>query len=285
VKPVEVKHFFDPSTSTLTYVVFDSHTHDAVIIDPVLDYEPGETGPDTNVRAEQVSERSFDEVAAFIDQLKLNVHYILETHAHADHLSASQTAKKRYPTALLGISERIREVQATFAKDFEVDDIDGSQFDRLFVAGEEVEAGSLKFKVIPLPGHTPACVGYLFTPQEGDAKMLFTGDAIFMPDYGTGRCDFPGGSAETLYASIAEMIYGLPDDTQIYVGHDYQPNGRALKYQTTVGEERRHNIHLTENTTKDEFVRFRHERDKALKEPRLILPSLKVNLVAGRIRR
>jgi glyoxylase-like metal-dependent hydrolase (beta-lactamase superfamily II) len=279
MQTIEVKHFFDPTTSTLTYVVCDSLTRDAVIIDPVLDYEEGQT-----------SERSFGQVAQFVAELNLKIHYILETHAHADHLSAAQVAKQLYPQCLLGIGERIREVQATFTNEFNIEDIDGSQFDVLFVAGEEVEAGSLKFKVLPLPGHTPACVGYYFLPTSGNSTassegLLFSGDVIFMPDYGTGRCDFPGGSAEALYASISERIYRLPDATKIYVGHDYQPGGRPLRFQTTVAEQLAQNIHLKAATTKEEFVRFRTDRDKTLKEPRLLIPSLKFNLVAGKLRR
>lgn len=277
MQSIEVKHFFDPATSTLTYVVCDPKSRDAVIVDPVLDYH---VEPSGDVLNGQISNESFDIVADYIRQLDLKVHYILETHAHADHLSAGSLAKKYFPNALLGISDRICEVQMTFARQWEIPAVDGSQFDRLFFAGEEVEAGTLKFKVMPLPGHTPACVGYLFEP-ENESGAIFVGDAIFMPDFGTGRCDFPGGSAERLYASIAEGLYRLPDSTRIYVGHDYQPGGRELRFMTTVAEERASNIHVKDSTTKDEFVKFRTERDRTLKEPRLMIPSLKFNLVAG----
>ena len=172
---------------------------------------------------------------------------ILETHAHADHLTAASELKRLYPAAKIGVAETIKHTQATFCDIFEsCEDVpaDGSQFDLLFSDNQKVEAGALNFKVIYTPGHTPACASYLFD------KMLFTGDAIFMPDYGTGRCDFPQGSAEDLYDTITQKIYALPDDTEIYVGHDYQPGGRDLKYKTTVKEQKTANIHIDENTSK-----------------------------------
>lgn len=280
---IAIKEFFDPRTSTLTYVVYDPESRDAVIIDPVLDYD----GDGQTVAPENLLQESFERLVEFLKHDHLRPHFILETHAHADHLSASQLLKAEYPDAVLAIGERIKEVQTVFKKELGEETIavtDGSQFDRLLKAGEAVRAGTLEFTVIPTPGHTPACVTYHFKSKDG-LGALFTGDAIFMPDSGTGRCDFPGGSAEALYDSITQNLYTLPEETPIYVGHDYQPGGRELRFKTTVGEQKAENIHLKSATTKAEYVQFRTTRDKTLKPPRLIIPSLKVNLAGGRFRR
>lgn len=266
---MNVKELFDPATFTLTYVVFDPATRDAVIIDPVLDFDP---------LASQTSTRSVEAVAAYVTAERLRVHYVLETHAHADHLSSSQFLKRRFD-ARVAIGERITEVQKVFKDLFDLPDLktDGSQFDRLLKDGEVVKAGSLDIKVIATPGHTPACVTF----QIEDA--LFTGDALFIEDYGTGRCDFPRGSAADLYASIHERLYSLPDATRVFVGHDYQPGGRGVRAETTIGESKKSNIQLRAHTTKEEYVQFRTERDARLEPPRLLFPSVQVNVDAGKL--
>jgi glyoxylase-like metal-dependent hydrolase (beta-lactamase superfamily II) len=265
---IQIETQFDKNTSTLTYIVYDADTNDAVVIDPVLDFDP----PSGRVWLD-----SAQKVLDFVNSKKLNVHYILETHAHADHLSSAKHLKKSLRQAKIAIGEKISQVQATFEKIFNLKNFkaDGSQFDLLLNDGKVVKAGSLSFKAISTPGHTPACMSYLI------GENLFVGDSIFMPDSGTGRCDFPSGSAQTMYKSITEKIYTLPDSTKIFVGHDYQPNGRALQYQTTVGEEKKSNIHLTADTSLEKFVGFRTERDKTLSAPRLLLPSLQINISGG----
>jgi glyoxylase-like metal-dependent hydrolase (beta-lactamase superfamily II) len=265
---IKVQEFFHASTFTLTYVVFDPQSRDALVIDPALDYDLS-TG--------RVWSESAQQVLNFIEGHKLKLHWILETHAHADHLSAAQVFKEAYPQAQLAISERIREVQKIFGPRFDRPGFraDGSQFDRLFSDGEEFRAGTLTGRVISTPGHTPACTSYLI------GENLFTGDAIFMPDSGTGRCDFPGGSAETLFESITQKIYSLPDSVQIFVGHDYQPNERSLEFQTTVGEQKRSNIHIQLDTPRKKYLEFRVARDKVLAAPRLLMPSLQVNIAGG----
>lgn len=267
----EVKEFFDKDTWTLTYVVWDKKTRDAVVIDPVHNYDPASS---------KTSEESANSVIEFIRSNELQLHYILETHAHADHLSGSQILKKKFPKARLAIGERITKVQEVFKGVFGLPGsfkTDGSQFDRLLKDEEEFEAGSIKIKTLFTPGHTPACASYYV-----DGKV-FVGDAIFMPDYGTGRCDFPAGSATDLYHSIHGRLYQLPDDTKVYTGHDYLPNGRELKFMTTIAEEKRANIQLKAHTSMDEFVRFRTERDRTLAAPKLLLPSVQVNIDAGHL--
>ncbi|MCX6118067.1 MAG: MBL fold metallo-hydrolase [Proteobacteria bacterium] len=269
---MEIETLFDGATYTLTYVVFDKGTKDAVIIDPVLDFDPA---------SGKTTKKSIRNLLEFINDKKLNVHYILETHAHADHLSgAHELVTSYFPKAKIAISERITEVQETFKPFFNFPPsfkTDGSQFHKLLKDNETIKAGSLEVKTIFTPGHTPACASFLI----GDA--LFAGDAIFMPDYGTGRCDFPKGDAEALYDSIANRIYALSDSTRIFVGHDYQPNGRELKFETTVGESKRSNIQLKSSTKKDEFVNFRRKRDATLNAPKLLLPSIQVNIAAGEL--
>jgi glyoxylase-like metal-dependent hydrolase (beta-lactamase superfamily II) len=220
-----------------------------------------------------------NEVAAFLKAEGLKLHLILETHAHADHLTGAQPLKKLFPNAKIAIGSRITDVQKIFKKVFNFSDqfaIDGRQFDLLLADGSETMAGSIRIQTIFTPGHTPACASY----HIGDA--LFTGDAIFMPDSGTGRCDFPAGSAETLFESI-HKIYKLPDETRIFTGHDYQPNGRPLQFQSTVGEEKKSNIQLKATTTKSDYVSFRTTRDKTLAAPRLLLPSIQVNIDGGHL--
>ncbi|RMG20949.1 MAG: MBL fold metallo-hydrolase [Deltaproteobacteria bacterium] len=270
---MKIEAFFDTRTYTLTYVVWDPETRDAVVIDSVLDYDPA---------ASKTFTESLEKVVSFLREKELKVHLLLETHAHADHLSGSQQLKKLYPEAKVAIGRNITKVQETFKEIFDLPDefpTDGSQFDRLLDDGETVQAGSLSFEVLYTPGHTPACSSYRF----GDA--VFTGDALFMPDYGTGRCDFPGGDARALYRSVTERLYTLPDETRVFVGHDYQPGGRELKYESTIGEEKRSNKQLRAETTEEEFVKFRTERDATLDAPRLLFQSVQVNVDAGRLPR
>lgn len=268
---IQIQHFFDPATSTLTYVVHDPKTLDAVVIDPVWDYDPA---------ASKLSTKSMDQVVAYIKENKLTPHYVMETHAHADHLSSSQLFKNIFPGIKVAIGERITEVQKIFKpvfnmpKDFNVF---GADFDVLLKEGETLAAGSLKIKTFFTPGHTPACASYLID------DALFTGDAVFMPDSGTGRCDFPAGSAESLYDSVHGKIYNLPDSTRVFVGHDYQPNGRELKFETSVAEQKEKNIQLKAHTSKAEFVEFRTKRDATLSAPKLLLPSIQINIRAGHL--
>lgn len=270
MKPI-VKEFFDKGTWTLTYVVHDESTKDAVVLDPVWDYDPA---------ASKMSTDSADQVLEYIKAQNLNVHYILETHAHADHVSGSQVLKQRLPGSKIGIGAKITEVQKVFKNVFNLNPAfktDGSQFDLLLEEGRPLKAGSLTIETIYTPGHTPACSSYVI----GDA--VFSGDSIFMPDYGTGRCDFPAGSADDLYTSVHEKLYKLPDHFRVFVGHDYMPNGRPLAFESTIGEEKVKNIQLKAETTRAQFVEFRTSRDKTLSAPRLLLPSIQVNIDAGKL--
>jgi glyoxylase-like metal-dependent hydrolase (beta-lactamase superfamily II) len=265
----QTRAFYDARTHTFTYVVWDPETRDAVVIDPVLDYDPNGSTTWTE---------SVDEVTSFVRQEGLKLRFVLETHAHADHLSASQILKKRFDVKV-AIGEDIRVVQETFKPIFDFDasfPTDGSQFDLLLRDGQTLEAGSLRVEAIATPGHTPACLTY----QIDDA--IYTGDALFLEDYGTGRCDFPAGSAEALYASV-QKLYQLPDETRVFVGHDYQPGGREVRWETTIGSSKANNIQLRADTTEEEFVKFRRERDATLDAPRLLLQSVQVNVDAGRL--
>lgn len=263
---MHIKPFYDSATFTLTYVVHDEATRDAVIIDPVLDYDPA---------SGKASTKSTDEVTEYVHAQGLRVHWVLETHAHADHLSSSQLLKKRLG-AKVAIGGRIVEVQRIFRTVFDLQlSADGRQFDRLLSDGETLEAGALRIAVIGTPGHTPACVSF----QIDDA--VFTGDALFLEDYGTGRTDFPGGSADELYTSIHDRLYALPDETRVFTGHDYQPNGRPLRWETTIGESKRANVQLRAETSRADYVKMRTTRDATLSAPRLLLPSVQVNIAAG----
>ncbi len=267
----KIKEYFDKNTWTLTYVVWDEKTRDAIVIDPVMDYDPA---------ASKISEESAKTVMGFLRSKELKLYFILETHAHADHLSGSQIIKREFPTAQIAIGEKITKVQEIFKgvfglpKNFKTD---GSQFDRLLKDGEEFQAGSIKIKTLFTPGHTPACASYYI---DGN---VFVGDALFMPDYGTGRCDFPAGSAVELYHSVHDRLYKLPENTKVYTCHDYLPNGRPLKFMATIAEEKKDNIQLKEQTSLEEFVRFRTERDRTLAAPKLLLPSVQVNIDAGHL--
>jgi glyoxylase-like metal-dependent hydrolase (beta-lactamase superfamily II) len=267
---IEIQAFFDEATNTVSYLVADPATGRAAIIDPVLDYDQ---------RTGEASTASADAILAAIAAKSLTVDWVLETHAHADHLSSSQILKQIFPEAILGIGEKIKAVQETFKNHFNIDYLKttGEQFDHLFKNFEEINFGSLHMKAIPTPGHTPACMSYQF----GDA--VFVGDAIFMPDYGTGRCDFPGGSAHDLYQSVFKNLYSLPDSTRVFVGHDYSPGGREMRFETTIGESKKQNIQLTSHTSEKEFITFREARDKTLSAPRLLLPSIQINIEAGHL--
>lgn len=267
----KINEFFDRNTWTLTYVVWDEKSKDAVVIDPVLDYDSASS---------KTSEDSANEIIQFLRTNGLTLHYILETHAHADHLSGSQIIKREFPKARIAIGEKITKVQETFKGFFGLHEgfkTDGSQFDHLLKDGEEIKAGTLIMKTLFTPGHTPACASYYI---DGN---VFVGDALFMPDYGTGRCDFPAGSAKDLYHSIHDKLYELPETTKVYTGHDYLPNGRPLKFKSTIAEEKLENIQLKANTSLEEFVLFRTARDRTLSAPKLLLPSVQINIDAGHL--
>jgi glyoxylase-like metal-dependent hydrolase (beta-lactamase superfamily II) len=267
---IQIKPFYDPTTFTLTYVVHDTDSRDAVVIDPVLDYDPLSSSVETH---------SVTPVLDYVAHEGLKVYWVLETHAHADHLSASQLLKTKLG-ARVAIGARITEVQRTFKDIFDLGEdfrTDGSQFDCLLADGDTLQAGTLTVTTIATPGHTPACVTY----QIEDA--LFTGDALFIEDYGTGRCDFPRGSADDLYTSIHETLYALPDSTRVFVGHDYRPLGRQLRCETTIGASKAGNVQLDIETRREEFVDRRGKRDARLEPPRLLYPSVQVNIDAGRL--
>ncbi|HMQ10345.1 MAG TPA: MBL fold metallo-hydrolase [Oligoflexia bacterium] len=267
-KHYQVQHFFDQETWTLSYVVYDQSSKDAVLIDPVLNYDPASS---------KYSYESVNEVLDFIKNHDLKIHYIMDTHAHADHVTGMKEIKKHLPEAKTVIGKHIDLVQAVFKDIFNLKDLSPVEqvFDILADEEKDLQAGTLNIKTIFTPGHTPACASYLI----GDA--VFTGDALFMPDFGTGRCDFPKGSAEDLYHSVHDKLYALPDETRVFTGHDYMPGGRELKFESSIKEQKENNIQLKENTSKEEFIAFRTERDRQLKAPRLLLPSIQLNIRAG----
>jgi len=264
----QIQGYFDSATSTLSYVVWDSISLDAIVIDPVLDFDPA---------TQLTSQNSLEKIRRFVDGKGLRVTWVIDTHVHADHLTGAWLLRRHWPALQWGMSATMFEVFANFSKVFawpKTLRLEDLGVDRWFRDGEEFSAGSLRVQVIATPGHTPACTTY----KIGDA--IFTGDALFMPDAGTGRCDFPGGSASQLYDSIWQRLYSLPDSTRVFVGHDYQPGGRPLRFQSTIGDQKAHNIHLRANTSRDEFIKFREGRDKTLSAPRLLNPSLDWNLGA-----
>lgn len=261
--------WFDEATNTITYAVWDPATLHAAIIDPVLDYDH---------RSGRASHRSADAILDFVASHDLTVQWILETHAHADHLSAAPYLKEK-TGAPIGIGERITEVQRTFAPVFGLEDVsgDGREFDRLFREGDLFPLGGLQVEVLHTPGHTPACVSY----RIRDA--VFVGDTLFMPDYGTARADFPGGDARTLYRSIQKLL-ALPPQTTLYLCHDYKAPGRdQYAWETTVADEKARNVHVGGGVDEDSFVAMREARDATLSAPALLLPSLQVNIRAGRL--
>jgi glyoxylase-like metal-dependent hydrolase (beta-lactamase superfamily II) len=265
----DVQAFFDPATSTASYLVTAPATCTAAVIDPVLDFEP---------KAAKLSHHSADVILQTIADRGLTLAYVLETHAHADHLSAADYIRTRTGAKVV-IGAHIVEVQKTFIPIFEADDVrpDGAAFDRLVDEGDELPLGELTIGVLHTPGHTPACVTYLI----GDAA--FVGDTVFMPDYGTARADFPGGDAHALYRSIHKIVQ-LPPETRVFVGHDYLPPGRhEFRWETTIADERASNVHVHDGIDEVQFVRERNTRDAKLDPPVLLLPSLQVNIRGGRL--
>lgn len=262
-----VQAFFDHATNTVSYIVHDPATKKAAIIDPVLDFTP---------RNGRIATTSADALLATAKAQGLEIVYLLETHAHADHLSAAHHLRQATGAPVV-IGSHITQVQTIFGALFEADDVtaDGRDFDRLVVDGDSLPLGDIQIEVMHTPGHTPACLTYVI----GDAA--FVGDTLFMPDYGTARADFPGGSATELYRSIRKIL-DLPLETRIFVGHDYLPAGRSdYRWETSVSEQRRGNIHVHDGVSEAEFVNMRTTRDKTLEAPQLILPSLQVNIRAG----
>ena len=265
----QVHGIFDPATWTVTYVVYEKPGSACAIIDSVMDYDP---------KSGRTSHQSADKVIEFVKSHGLKVEWILETHAHADHLSAAP-----YLKAQLGgktaIGDHITAVQGVFKGIFNMEDSfrqDGSQFDRLLKDGESIAVGALSGHTVYVPGHTPACVAYQF----GDA--VFVGDTMFMPDVGTARCDFPGGDAKTLFASTRKIL-SLPPETRLFMCHDYPPAGRAVQFETTVAQQRANNIHVHDGITEQEFVDMRTRRDATLEMPVLILPAVQINIRAGEL--
>src|SRR5688572_13937068 len=262
---MEIQHFFDQATSTLTYVVYDGST--GIVIDPVLDFDP---------KSARTPVTSAETAAQYIDNRHISITYVIDTHAHADHLTAMPFFKKRYGARTV-TGSRAGEVQRSsrdiynLGADFPVD---GRQFDILLDEGQDLELGSFRIRAMHTPGHTPAHMSW----QVEDA--VFLGDTLFMPDYGTARCDFPGGSAEGLYDSI-QRLYALPDSTRLFMCHDYQPGGRELRFVTTVAEQKQSNVQLRQGTTKQEYVKLRSARDAKLDMPALILPAIQINIRAG----
>ena len=259
-----VKSFYDKQTSTLTHVVYDAATRDAIVIDPVLDLDPLGWTTCTD---------SLAELDAFISQENLQIHYIVDTHIHADHLTGMQYMKQKYSAPLV-INAAIRIVQETFRDVFNLPSlaVDGSQFDILVEHGDHLQAGALDIEVI----HTPGCTSY----KIDDA--VFTGDALFMPDVGTGRCDFPRGSAEDLYQSVVARLYTLADETRVFPGHDY-PEQRPLRFETSIAESKASNVDLPAGRSQQDYVDFMRKRDSKLSPPRLIYPSVQINLTAGHL--
>lgn len=268
---MQIEGFFDPDTWTVSYIVLDRNTKQCAIVDSVLDYDP---------KSGRTNTASADRLIARVAGMGATVQWILETHVHADHLSAAPYLKQKLG-GRVGIGAHITTVQQVFGELFNAGERfarDGSQFDRLFGDGEEFGIGSLAARALHTPGHTPACVSYIVS--DGNERAAFVGDTLFMPDYGTARCDFPGGDAATLYRSINRLL-SLPPDTRLYLCHDYQPNGRPVQFVSTVAEQRRKNIHVRDGIGEEEFVAMRRQRDATLDMPALILPSVQVNMRAG----
>lgn len=265
----DVRAFFDPATWTLTYIVKDPNSSSCAIVDSVLDYEAASGRTKTE---------SADQVIAMIQSEGLDAEWILETHMHADHLSAAPYLHNKLG-GKIGIGAHIIDVQNIFGNLFNAEPEfrrDGSQFDHLFTDGDTFAIGGLTATAMHTPGHTPACMTY----HIGDA--LFVGDTMFMPDFGTARCDFPGGDARVLYQSIQRLL-ALPPETRMFMCHDYMPNGREMQYETTVGEQKASNLHVHDGVSEDEFVAMRSAKDKTLSMPTLILPSVQVNMRAGEL--
>ncbi len=268
-KNFKIKGFFDEETSTISYVVYDMTSKKCAVIDSVLDFDFSSGTIDCH---------NAEKIISFIEKMKLDLEWLIETHVHADHLSASPYIQKKLG-GKIGISEKISDIQNIFGKTFNAGtefQRDGSQFDRLFKDNDEYKIGSIKCKVINTPGHTPACTAHVI------GNSIFVGDTLFMPDLGSARADFPGGDARELYKSI-QKILSYPDDTLIFVCHDYPPTSRKVEWVTTVGEQKKKNIHVKTSIGEDEFVKVREARDKTLNMPKLIIPSIQVNMRAGNL--
>ena len=265
----DITAFFDDATNTISYIVRDPNGSACAIIDSVLDFDFASGRTDT---------QSADKLVSFVRDNNLDVQWLLESHVHADHLSAAPYIQMKVG-GKIGIGSRITDVQETFGKIFNEGtefQRDGSQFDRLFRDNDEYKIGSIKCKVINTPGHTPACTAHVI------GNSIFVGDTLFMPDLGSARADFPGGDARELYRSI-QKILSYPDDTLIFVCHDYPPTSRKVEWVTTVGEQKKKNIHVKTSIGEDEFVKVREARDKTLNMPKLIIPSIQVNMRAGNL--
>ena len=268
-KNFKLKGFFDEETSTISYVVYDVTSKKCAVIDSVLDFD---------FSSGTIDYHNAEKIISFIEKMKLDLEWLIETHVHADHLSASPYIQKKLG-GKIGISEKISDIQNIFGKTFNAGtefQRDGSQFDRLFKDNDEYKIGSIKCKVINTPGHTPACTAHII------GNSIFVGDTLFMPDLGSARADFPGGDARELYRSI-QKILSYPDDTLIFVCHDYPPTSRKVEWVTTVGEQKKKNIHVKTSIGEDEFVKVREARDKTLNMPKLIIPSIQVNMRAGNL--
>lgn len=262
-----IKAFFDPNTWTFTYVVYEAQTSSCVIIDSVLDYDP---------KSGRTRTASADKVIDFIQTHQLKTEWILETHAHADHLSAAQYLKIKLG-GRIAIGDHIKTVQSVFKGVFNLESsfqADGKQFDYLLAENEIIKCGQLSIECLFVPGHTPACMAY----KVDDA--IFVGDTMFMPDVGSARCDFPGGDAKALYESVRRLL-SFPDHTRLFMCHDYPPDGRAVKFETTVAEQRKSNIHLKDGMSESAFIEMRSKRDATLEMPVLILPAVQINIRAG----
>ena len=268
-KNFKIKGFFDEETSTISYVVYDMTSKKCAVIDSVLDFD---------FSSGTIDYYNAEKIISYIEKMKLDLEWLIETHVHADHLSASPYIQKKLG-GKIGISEKISDIQNIFGKTFNAGtefQRDGSQFDRLFKDNDEYKIGSIKCKVINTPGHTPACTAHVI------GNSIFVGDTLFMPDLGSARADFPGGDARELYRSI-QKILSYPDDTLIFVCHDYPPTSRKVEWVTTVGEQKKNNIHVKTSIGEDEFVKVREARDKTLSMPKLIIPSIQVNMRAGNL--
>ena len=268
-KNFKIKGFFDEETSTISYVIYDMTSKKCAVIDSVLDFD---------FSSGTIDYHNAEKIISFIEKMKLDLEWLIETHVHADHLSASPYIQKKLG-GKIGISEKISDIQNIFGKTFNAGtefQRDGSQFDRLFKDNDEYKIGSIKCKVINTPGHTPACTAHVI------GNSIFVGDTLFMPDLGSARADFPGGDARALYRSI-QKILSYPDDTLIFVCHDYPPSSRKVEWVTTVGEQKKKNIHVKTSIGEDEFVKVREARDKTLNMPKLIIPSIQVNMRAGNL--
>lgn len=270
---LHVEGFFDPATHNVSYLVLDTATGQCALVDSVLDYDPS---------AGRTSTASADRLITRVRELKASVQWLLETHVHADHLSAAPYLKAQLG-GRTGIGQQISKVQQVFGELFNAGQEmarDGSQFDHLFTDHEAFAIGSLSCTALHTPGHTPACMTYVV--RAGDQTAAFVGDTLFMPDYGTARCDFPGGDASTLFRSINKVL-SLPADTRLYTCHDYQPGGRAVQFASTVAEQREGNVHLRGGVSEQAFVAMRNQRDASLGMPTLLLPSVQVNMRAGQL--